>query len=361
LISDFVVVGAGIIGLTSARELAGRGARVTVVEKSEAGREASWAGAGILATLPPWEYPAKLNQLAVESAEMYPSLVKELERETGIDAEYLRSGALVLPPYDEERATSWRSVNPGAAVEVPRGEFNLPHADEALLLPSVAQVRTPRLLRALASSVRQRDVQILEHSEAVTLEVSRNRVEAVVTSKERIKAGAVIVCAGAWSQQVLGNLALGFETEPVKGEMLLFNCEPGLLQPIVLQGELYLVPRRDGHVLAGSSTERCGFDKTASAAFRQHVLNWANRVLPQLNAHTLVAQWTGLRPAAETPTIARHPRIENLYVNSGHFRYGVTMAPGSARRLADIACTGQSSGFPWPSVGNPVAHAGFSG
>ena len=276
---------------------------------------------------------------------MYPALVEELLRETGIDAEYELCGALVLPPYDEEGARAWT----GASATAIRTDTRHSSPKDGLFLPSVAHVRPPRLLRALRQSLRQRDVTILEQTEALEFLFSRGRVSSISTSVGRIQAGSVVVCAGAWSQKLLGELSCGFETEPVKGQMLLFRSSPGAIATVVLQGELYVVPRRDGHVLAGSSIEKTGFDKSTTTSFRAEVLRWAQKLFPVLNEDSLVSQWAGLRPGSPMPTIARHPEIANLYVNCGHFRYGLTMAPASARRLAAVIFDDACSDFPWPS------------
>lgn len=336
--SDFIVIGAGIIGLTTAHELRRRGASVTVLEKGEVGREASWAGGGILATLPPWEYSRSLTELANASARMYPPLVEELIFETGIDPEYERSGALVLPSYDEKKAFEWCRENDVLIERFPARDCvpALSTQEDALFFSAVAQIRPPRLLKALQRRLSNQGVKFLEQSEVRKLNLCGHRVTRITTDEGEFRAAGIVVCAGAWSRQVLGEFALDFETKPVKGQMLLFKSKPGLLKPIVLQDEFYLVPRRDGHILAGSTIEDAGFDKTVSSEARQTLLDWAHGLLRELNEGNLVQHWAGLRPSSKTPAIDRHPHIENLYLNSGHFRYGVTMAPGSAKLLAGL-------------------------
>jgi glycine oxidase len=120
----------------------------------------------------------------------------------------------------------------------------------------------------------------------------------------------------------------------------LFKAQPGLLEPMVLdEGDnFYLIPRRDGHILAGSTLEEAGFDKSTTSEARETLLARAHALIPVLAEERLVAHWAGLRPASphNIPVISVHPVISNLYLNSGHFRYGVTMAPGSAELVANM-------------------------
>ncbi|HQT26544.1 MAG TPA: FAD-dependent oxidoreductase, partial [Burkholderiales bacterium] len=122
---------------------------------------------------------------------------------------------------------------------------------------------------------------------------------------------------------------------PVKGQMLLFES-PGLLDTILFRDGIYLIPRKDGHILAGSTLENAGFDKTVTAERFLH--EKASEMLPALRSFSPVKKWAGLRPGSpgNIPFICRHPKFDNLYINSGHFRYGVTMSPASAKLLASL-------------------------
>jgi glycine oxidase len=110
------------------------------------------------------------------------------------------------------------------------------------------------------------------------------------------------------------------------------------LSHVILQQGIYLIPRRDGHILVGSTVEDVSFDKSTTDTARTMLHGAAITLLPSLQNAPLIMHWSGLRPGSvdNIPTIARHPMIENLYANTGHFRYGVTMAPASARLLADL-------------------------
>ena len=179
---------------------------------------------------------------------------------------------------------------------------------------------------------------IVEHAEVTSWQIERGRVVAAITSQGEYTAANFIVAAGAWSYSLLGEHALKLDIHPVRGQMLLFKVEPGLLRTIILQDGFYLIPRQDGHILAGSTLEEVGFDKSATATVREVLLMKAHALLPALSEATLVNHWAGLRPGspANIPVISRHPAIANLYLNSGHHRYGVTMAPGSAQLMANM-------------------------
>jgi glycine oxidase len=160
-------------------------------------------------------------------------------------------------------------------------------------------------------------------------------VQGITTSCGEFNADSYIVTAGAWSKGVLGQHALRLEIKPMRGQMLLFKFAEPPLRHIVLQKDLYLIPRRDGHLLAGSTLEDVGFDKSTTAEARDDLLRRAQAVLPQLRDLPVVRHWAGLRPGSpgNIPAIGRHPHLQNLYVNSGHFRYGVTMATASVEIL----------------------------
>ena len=323
---DFIVIGAGIIGLATAQRLLAQGAAVTVLERGVAGQESSWAGGGILSPLCPWDYPDEVTRLTTCGAALFPAWAQALHGATGIDSEYEVSGMLVLPPFDGQAARQWCAAH-GVAVN---------SAEEgALFLPDVAQVRNPRLLRALRQQVAALGGRMVEQCSVRELVAVNGRVQALATSGGVFSAENYIVTAGAWSKEVLGQYALQLDIKPVRGQMLLFKFAAPPLRHIVVQGGLYLIPRRDGHLLVGSTLEEVGFDKHTTITAHDDLYQRAQRLLPQLCDMPLVRHWAGLRPASprNIPTIARHPQLDNLYLNSGHFRYGVTMAPASVEIL----------------------------
>jgi glycine oxidase len=333
--TDFLIVGGGIVGLASARVLLQSGYRVMLVERGTVGREASWAGGGILSPLCPWDYQDAVTRLALRGMNMFGEAAAALHAFTGIDPEYQRSGMLLLPPYQTGLAKQWCAQHQFALQPVKLDEY-LPHQQGAgLLLPEVAQVRNPRLLHALRKSVEMLGGIILEQHEAQKFEISGGHVAALQTTQGKLASAAYVVAAGAWSNVLLGENALNMDIRPIRGQILLFKFDTPPFQQILLKENLYFIPRRDGHVLVGSTLEDVGFDKSITIEARDSLLRRVREIFPDWRKVMPVQQWAGFRPGSpdNIPTIGRHPRLTNLYANSGHFRYGVTMSLASAELL----------------------------
>jgi len=338
--ADFLIIGAGVIGLTSAQALLQAGYRVTLVERGAVGQEASWAGGGILSPLCPWDYKEPVTRLALRSMDMFDGFAAMLHEETGIDPEYQRSGMLLLPPYQEELAGRWCKQHQVALKNVQLSEV-LPGClngdqNNGLFLPGISQVRNPRLLQALRMHVEMLGGEILEHHEAQKFEMSGDRVVALQSDRGKLVYENYIVAAGAWSTTLLGDHALKMDIRPIRGQILLFKFDAPPFEHILLKQDLYLIPRRDGHVLVGSTLENVGFDKSTTIEGRESLYERLREIFPEWN-HQPVKHWSGFRPGSpdNIPTIGCHPRLPNLYVNGGHFRYGVTMSLASAEILVN--------------------------
>ena len=323
-----IVVGAGVSGLSTALALLQRGRAVTVLERGEVGRESSWAGGGILSPLLPWDYPEAVATLALRSMAAYPRWVAEVEAASGRETEYWRCGMRVFDADAPEQAFAWCSTH----------GLVLQRQDAHLWLPEIAQVRNPRLVAALRAAVLQAGGTIREHCAATGVLTHGERVAAVQTETESLPAEHVVLAAGAWSGLGLAGLAPPPNIRPIRGQMLLFKLAPGTLDAILYRRGLYIIPRRDGHILVGSTLEDAWFDKSTDAATRQRLHAEATELLPALADAAPVQHWAGLRPGAPAniPVIDRHPDFGNVYVNTGHYRYGVTMAPAAAELLADL-------------------------
>ena len=340
ILRDFLIIGGGVIGCATAWELARAGARVALVERGLLGGESSWAGAGLLFPLLPWDYRPEVARLAQLGRRLFADWAAELAAESGIDPEYTVSGLLVLPPYDREAALAWTAQEREEAAEVSARlvEPLLDYSGLALWLPQVAQVRNPRLIAALRGALLARGVQIVEDTGGIRWLRDGARILGVETAAGgRLEAASCVVAAGAWSAELAKSLGVDLPIRPVRGQMLLFHA-PGALKRMLLTGGRYLVPRRDGHVLVGSTLEETGFDKAVTEVARRELMQLAQELVPALRGRVPLRHWSGLRPGSpdNLPIIGRAPGFSNLWLHTGHFRYGVTMAPASARLFADI-------------------------
>ena len=189
------------------------------------------------------------------------------------------------------------------------------------MLPDIAQTRNPRLVQALQARVQQLGGRIVEQCEVKEIVEQAGQVGHLVTTQGNFSADAYIVTAGAWSKVLLGEHALKTEIKPIRGQMLLFKFDAPPVPHIVLQQEIYLIPRRDGHLLVGSTREDVGFDKSTTEEARTMLLQRAQALLPALRDMPVIQHWSGLRPGSpgNIPTIGRHPHLPNLYINSGLF------------------------------------------
>lgn len=341
--SEILVIGGGVIGLMTARELLKGGAQVTLVEMSETGQEASWAGGGIISPLYPWRQDPSITALALWSQARYGELCDRLTAETGVNPEHLRSGLLILDPEETDTPLAWAAQqgvhmdvlerDAVAAIEPALG----PQPDQALWMPQIAQVRNPRLTKALRQAIERR-VTIREHEEVVELLVKDGRARGARTRKGDLHADTVVICTGAWTARLLEQLGTPPEIRPVRGQMILFHAHAGDIRHIVLYRERYVIPRSDGRVLIGSTLEQAGFAKETTAEAKEELYRTAVEMFPSLKRTPIEDHWAGLRPGSPSgiPYIGAYPGIEGIYFNAGHFRNGLVTGPASARLAADL-------------------------
>lgn len=350
--TDCIVIGAGLIGMLTARELVNAGLKVVVLDRQQPGRESSWAGGGILSPLYPWQYADAVNELASWSQQHYPGLCQQLLEQSGVDPQWTKTGLLIADIEAPDLLGSWQQR---FSVELERVTAQQVHAIEpelginitdAAWLPHVAQVRNPRMVQALRTSLELAGVEFHAECPAQAWVLDGGRVSAVKTPRGNLSANAYIVASGAWSGELLAATGLQLPVEPVRGQMLLFNGPPGLVRTITLYKSRYVIPRRDGRVLVGSTIEHVGFDKQTTEAARNDLKASAYELIPALARQVIEQHWSGLRPGSPEgiPAIGPHPSLENLFINAGHFRNGVVLGPASARLVADHVLR-RDSGF----------------
>lgn len=348
---DCIIVGGGIIGLLTARQLFLSGVDVLLLEKGPLGGESSWAGGGIISPLYPWRYDDSVNVLSERSKKIYPELYKSLLDETGVDSELICSGLFtVIADNLEEGANNHKeiidwtnkwSINAEVitdvesvlAIEKTVGDT----VDQGIWMPDVMQIRNPKFVQALKKSL---DVLSIPYQEQINVEeiiVKNNKAVGVRTNKKTFYADKVIIASGAWSAQ-FSETETSVAVMPVKGQMIMYKGEPDLVKRIVLSEGHYIIPRKDGRILAGSTLEKIGFDKSVSSSALDELHQAAEELVPLLATLPVERQWAGLRPGTEKgiPYICQHDEVQGLYVHAGHFRNGIVLGAASAELMADI-------------------------
>ena len=345
---DVAIIGGGVIGLAVARAVAQRGMRdVLVVERSSLGAEASSAAAGMLAPQAEADCADDFFLLCCQSRDLYPAFARSLNEETGIDIELETSGTLYLAFTEEdeselERRYQWQA-RAGLAVEKLSGEFAKllePSISDdvraALKFPLDTQVENRRLISALAAANEALGVRMLTGVSVESLNIKRNRVFGIETSRGFIACERVVIASGAWTSQILNEALPNPRIEPVRGQMVAFDATPQIARHVIYSARGYVVPRRQGRLLAGSTTEHAGFDKRVTAAGVQSIVTSALEISPRIAALPLASSWAGLRPRAADglPVLGPCAEIAGVFYATGHYRNGILLTPITAELLA---------------------------
>ncbi|PCI09290.1 MAG: glycine oxidase ThiO [Gammaproteobacteria bacterium] len=344
---DCIIVGGGIIGLLTARQLFLEGVDVLLLEKGPLGGESSWAGGGIISPLYPWYYDDAVNVLAQRSKILYPSLTKELFEENGNDSELINSGLFTViddDPTQRQVIFDWidrwsidaRYVDEKAAIR--QIESTVGDAvDKGIWMPDILQIRNPKFVVALKASFEHLSIPYQEHCTVEEIITDGSKVTGVKTGQENYPTDKVVIASGAWSAQFSVTQA-SVKVNPVKGQMIMYNGEPDLVKRIVLAEGHYIIPRKDGRILAGSTLEKIGFDKSTSSSALDELHQAAVQLIPLLADLKIERQWAGLRPGTEKgiPYICQHDDVEGLYVHAGHFRNGIVLGAASAQLMVDV-------------------------
>jgi glycine oxidase len=346
---DTVIVGAGAIGMLTAQLLSQQGQSVCLLDKGNVGSESSWAGGGILSPLYPWRYSDAVNDLANWSQIHYPDFLDKLTADTGIDSECLPSGLLIRNiEAQKPEIENWIKQYNKNAQFVSALELQLiePIASdvegEALWLPNVGQVRNPRFVKALHQLMKLLNITIKTNCEVLGIKITNNQFSGINTTAGYIQAGNLVIAGGAWSGQLLKKLikkdTVTVDINPVRGQMMILKTPPNTLKRIILDNGHYLIPRKDGRVLIGSTLEFVGFNKNTTKQAHDILLDAAVSIVPALARYPVEYHWAGLRPgtAEGIPYICQHPVISGMYINSGHYRNGIVLGLASAQLLTNI-------------------------
>ncbi|RMH49854.1 MAG: glycine oxidase ThiO [Zetaproteobacteria bacterium] len=347
---EVTVIGGGIVGCLTACLLRLRGVRVTLLEAGELGREASWAGAGILCPIHPWRYPDAFTRLVEASLARYPELQARLAAESGIDVGWRRSGLLIpffgdephwRPAIDWSERFGWRLERLDGAQAQAAEPVLADGVRRALRWPEVAQLRNPRLLKATRRWMAKLGVDVRDHTPVARIRVDGGGVCGVeLEDGGSLACRRLLVAAGSWSDRLLAPLGAALSIRPVKGQIVLLATRPGRVRHIVKHDEVYLVPRDDGRVLVGATMEEVGFRGGNTVAAIHSLLDGVMRMMPGLADCVIERQWMGFRPGSPDgmPFLGAIKGVPGLFVASGHYRNGVALAPITAEAMAALLC-----------------------
>jgi glycine oxidase len=354
---DVAIVGGGAIGVSIAFELAAEDLRVVVLDRQQPGQEASWAAAGMLSPAPDSPRDIPLAPLGRESLRLYPEFIAAVEEESGKSASYARGGAIeiFLAPHGEferdQKAAEYRLLDLAAeaiSMSVAREHEKsfTPDARAALWLPEEATVEPRLLMSALLAAALNRGVEIRPGSAVTGILSAQNRCTGVMAGVEKIDAAHVVIAAGCFSAELANGaapLARLLPTRPVRGQMLALRQDGFALNRVLRSERGYLVPRRDGRVISGSTKEEAGFEKRVTAAGIRKVLDAAIELCPPLAAAEIVETWSGLRPGTPDDLPILGPTdIEGLLIATGHYRNGILLTPVTAKLIRDWIVRGDA-------------------
>jgi glycine oxidase len=340
------IIGGGVIGCSIALRLAQAKVQVTILERALPGAEASSAAGGILGAQAESEGDGAFFDLCLESRARYPAFAAELEAISGISVGYLRCGlfdvAFTHEDADKLSATVAAQKKKGLNAELLNGDRARelepalsPRAVAAASFPDDHQVDNRLLVSALSVAAAKLGVTFRT---GVVRGIARegDRCVGVELEGEELRADAVVVAAGAWTGLV-GGLGVPVQAvRPAKGQMVCLKTRAPILQRVLFAHGRYVIPRADGRVIAGSTVEFAGYDKTVSARGLSSILEVALELCPALADAAVIETWAGLRPFTEDhlPILGRGP-LEGLFLASGHYRNGILLAPITGELIAD--------------------------
>jgi glycine oxidase len=350
------IIGGGVIGLGIGWRLAQAGCPVEIFERGEAGKGASWAAAGMLAAGVETE-PGELALHALNRASQlaWPDFAAELEAATGQSVELRQEGTLMVAlnrddaaqlryTYEFQRAQGIALDWLSGAQARQREPFLHPNLAAAVFCAGDHQVENRKLVRALRAAFLAAGGKLHEHRAVTAIEIAGAKVTGLRVDAQRVAADIVVLAAGAWSAEIAGLPPVARPpVRPIKGQMLSLRMDPSqpLLRHVVWTPRVYLVPRNDGRLIVGATSEERGFDNNLTAGGVFSLLEGAWRALPGVEELPIDEMWVGFRPGSrdDAPVLGTG-EVGGLIYATGHHRNGILLTPITANALATCILTG---------------------
>lgn len=356
--SDIIVIGGGLIGCGIAAQLASNGLKVSLFERGELMKEASWAAAGMLAPQSELTAITPLFLLCQKSLAIYPEFAKKLYEETELDPCYRAEGSLQLAfnqasAQELDKKLSWQisaGLNLRKLTSNEIKEFVPSISSEVVsgyYLPDEHQVDNRKLIESIVKQAQIAGVDFHLGSQVSEIIIEQNKAVGIIANGERYLASKIINAAGSWASLFsLSNFPKQIlpEIKPVRGQMLAIKASPKTLTYTLHSGHIYLVPRFDGTIIIGSTTEHVGYDKNVTINGLESLSKEAKKIIPELANASLVSVWAGLRPASIDllPVLGEHNQLPGLIFATGHYRNGILLAPITINLLSKLVITGKT-------------------
>ena len=326
-----VIIGGGVVGCVTAIKLKESGYDVTIVDKSVVGEESSAAGAGIIFPLMPWNYESRVFDLCSGALTFYKNLSIKLIKAGFEDPEFIESGMICIDPLDKNEIMQWGKKN---NFRINEYSFNNRPSYE---LPKVAQINPKKLMKSLKQYILMLGIELMENVNMLKIKKKSNYLHGWPTkNNELIRGDFFVTTVGAWSSEI--NDGYKNKIYPIRGQIIRYPKSEIKLDNILYSKNFYLLQRKCGSILAGSTIENVGFDKTITPKAANELIKKAINLVPELCNLKPCKQWAGLRPGVKgnIPFIEQDNNYKNVYINSGHYRYGLTMAPKSANEVLKL-------------------------
>jgi glycine oxidase len=343
---DVAIAGGGLIGAAIALELCRAGLRIALFDRQEPGREASWAGAGILSPAPENQGMIPLVPLGRASLGLYPEFISRVEEISEQSTGYRAKGSLeaLLARAAREELSTLVALHRGLGLaceplRVEEARELEPALGEdvqaAALRPEEASVDPRALTKAVLEAARRGGAEFFPGTGVSAICREGGRCSGVVTSAGKISAGTTVIAAGCFSAGIEG-ASVYAPVRPAKGQMVALRSPAVRIERVIWSERIYLVPRNDGRILAGATLEHAGFDKTVTAGGIQSLLAAAIELVPALHGAEILETWAGLRPDSPDHLPILGPAdLDGLLIATGHFRSGILLAPVTARLVRE--------------------------
>ena len=352
-----VVIGGGVIGLSIAYELSQRDCKVILLEKNDVGQQASWAGAGMMIPANPETAIHPMEHLEALAHDLHKDWASQLKDLTGIDNCYRECGALyvartpgevasmigIMSEWDERKIEYEMLDQDQLAFRFPAYAHLNQQKARVAWVPGESQINNAEHLKALLSACRKSGVQIVENCGDLELKCNDRTLSVHTPSRSSSSKERIVFATGPWTHELLGQVNVNLPMQPVRGQMVLYEVDPHTNDqiangPIIMEGSRYLVPRTDGHLLAGSTIEEVGFDTSTTDEGTADIRKWAQGICPEANDESFKRAWAGLRPGTYDgfPYIGKIGSTANGFVATGHFKSGLHLSTSTAVVIADL-------------------------